>query len=81
MTAIQTGADSRAWAVACRSCETESGGFGAFAVEEARQLADTHDALQHARQPTAAVLAAAEHVESPGSRSTSDVYDDEDGWF
>jgi hypothetical protein len=65
------------WAVACGSCATDSAGFGPFAAEEARQLADTHDALQHGRHPTAALLAAAEHVERTDVRTEAD----EDGWF
>lgn len=73
MTAIE----SDDWGIECWSCETESSGFGPFAVEEARLLADTHDALQHSRQPTAALLAAADHVERTDSRSAGD----EDGWF
>lgn len=68
-------------AIECWSCETESSGFGPFVFAEARHLADTHDALLHARRPTAAVLAAAEHVERADSRAAGDFYDDEDGWF
>ena len=75
MTAIE----SNDWGIECWSCETESTGFGPFAFAEARLLADTHNALQHRRQPNAAVLAAAEHVETADSRSAGDT--DEDGWF
>lgn len=78
MTATPTSPDEpKDWTVSCWSCETESDGFGPFAAEEARQLADTHDALRHGRHPTAALLAAAEHVE----RSEFDTDDDADRWF
>lgn len=77
MTAI----DTKSWALGCESCATGSTGFGPFSAEEARQLADTHDALQHGRHPTAALLAAAEHVERTDSRSAGDSDNDEDGWF
>ncbi len=73
--------EAKDWAVGCWSCELESSGFGPFVVAEARQLADTHDALRHGRQPTAALVAAAEHVERTDSRAAGDFYDDEDGWF